>query len=1305
MQAESQQIGSLQVIPLSGGAFTATDLAERIMGGRGTISNAVFTGSPEAAGKFIGGASTIGIGDGVVLSSGAATSVVGPNLVDNISTDHGRAGEATLDGLVPGGGTLDAAVLEFDMTPSTTVLRFDFVFASDEYNEYANTQFNDVFGFFINGQNVALLPDGRNVTVDTVNGGNPLGTNEQNPDSYHNNDLSDGGPFFDTEMDGFTDVLSVRRDVSPGETLHVKLAIADVGDHVYDSNVFIGSPEDCGAFNTDAATVEPDATDPPDAPNITVRYDPRSLVPENQPDYEAKARRVAEEVRKRADLAIGRYRQLGLESFSDIEIRIVCDIQGVQPLNIDDINIGPINVDLVPEGVDGLVQGSNSVLLRAAAIRNEFKTTVQQDFPAGGDWSTPRRYWVNLVDHELFHTVQFKKVGPLSAAEYIRGASLVWESGAMLGTDLPIDADNLARPSGGGSWPLSYLSWLDDFFTNHPSLDGNSYYSAAAVFQYWGERFGDPAASMAEQVARWYMRLVQSPSLIPPLDPDVGLSVMAEVLAPNDLYDALRDFYVAAYGRRADNVFGQSGPGAKYRFLDEEDVPLSAPYPNLDRTDTGDLAAGPVTFTVEASNPLKRAAANVYEINVPSGTSEVRVSFEAQPTGGIGPFNWFPGTSPARLAFIPFAPDPDPGLTIGTVDLDHLYHGPRPDQGALEKTVPVGGRSKIGIVVIASQDDAAYTLTVTRVVGTADLAILSPTTNEPAQVAADSSDQSIVASVRPTVAGAVPPGLGISSFIAHVGATQAAVTAVVPVGDHYLVLLDPETPLGAGTYPLEITYSGVTKTVPDGVVVTPAGGAAATTESPAVRVMLVLEDEGQAGTPIHAVLVLSEPGQAIAGATVVARVTDPTGRSRTFNLVDDAANGDTDESDGVYGAGLWATDVTGTYDISVTASGVDSAGSPFSVTDTGSVTLGPKVDADGDGVADLVEPRFGLDPAVADGSLDHDGDGLGLADELREGTNPWRWDTDGSGENDASELAAARDPLTAADDGEVRTMILAARSIDGRQIAVHAATNDGLGSVRLYRLEGAALVSLGTFPGSGGDLTDGPLPAGSYSYAAVAIGPSGAESAPTLLGPRQAIDDATLPSARLVVESGRWETSDRDVSVAFLDVSEPLSEMRLAESAGALANTAWVPYAQSTTFTLDPAAGEHRVYAQVRDVSGLASPIVFETIDLDAAPPASQAGPLPGFTSGSTLDVPYTASDGGSFVADVELWVRYRASLADAWGAWGLEASSATSPIPYPFANGDGYYEFYTIAIDGAGTVRPRRRVPMPPPYWTLRRQ
>lgn len=572
--------------------------------------------------------------------------------------------------------------------------------------------------------------------------------------------------------------------------------------------------------------------------------------------------------------------------------------------------------------------------------------------------------------------------------------------------------------------------------------------------------------------------------------------------------------------------------------------------------------------------------------------------------------------------------------------------------------------------------------------GTADLAILNPTEADPVSVPADQADQAVLASVRATIAGAPAPGLGRSSFSARIGATDATVTAVVAVGDRYLLLLDPASPLPAGTYPLEITFGGVTTQEP-GAVVVASGGTAAAAATPSVRAMLVLEDEGQAGTPIRAAVVVSEPGRAIAGATVTASVTDPTGRVRAFPLVDDGASGDSGEGDGVYGADLWATDAAGPYAITVTATGLDSSGAPFSVDGSDGVSLAAKVDADADGVADIVEPRFGLEPGVPDGATDHDGDGLGLAEELRRGTDPWAWDTDRGGENDASEVAAGRDPLEAGDDGEVRSVLLSARSIDGRRIVLRGSTNDGAGSLRLYRLDGASLVTLGTFPGSGVDLVDGPLPAGTYEYAAVAIGPSGAESAPAVVGPRRAIDDATLPGARLVVESGRWETNDREVAVAFLDVSEPLAEMRLAESLDDLAAAPWVPFQESSTFTLGPEPGAHSVYAQVRDASGLASLVMLESIDLDPVAPASSAAPLPAFTAAPTIAVEFTTADAGSFVANVELWVRFRPSAADAWGAWSLESSAAASPIAYAFAYGEGEYEFYTIAADGAGNREP----------------
>src|SRR5262249_36262721 len=134
--------------------------------------------------------------------------------------------------------TLDATVLEFDFVPSFSTLTFRYVFSSEEYNEYANSDYNDTFAFFVNGVNRALIPDTNTpVSINTINGGEPFGTDSQNPQFFRNNEIdTDGGPTIDTEMDGLTIVLTVTAPVNPNVTNHIKLAIADGQDDDFDSN-------------------------------------------------------------------------------------------------------------------------------------------------------------------------------------------------------------------------------------------------------------------------------------------------------------------------------------------------------------------------------------------------------------------------------------------------------------------------------------------------------------------------------------------------------------------------------------------------------------------------------------------------------------------------------------------------------------------------------------------------------------------------------------------------------------------------------------------------------------------------------------------------------------------------------------------------------------------------------------------------------------------------------------------------------------------------------------------------------------
>lgn len=127
------------------------------------------------------------------------------------------------------------------------------MFASEECIEFTNSTVNDVFGFFVDGVNIALVQGTSTpVSINTVNcgyssGGALPGSNPGNCDKFNNNDLQNGGPLFAIEYDGFTDVFVASALNLGAGTHHIKLAIADAGDSVYDSAVFLKA----GSFSGD----------------------------------------------------------------------------------------------------------------------------------------------------------------------------------------------------------------------------------------------------------------------------------------------------------------------------------------------------------------------------------------------------------------------------------------------------------------------------------------------------------------------------------------------------------------------------------------------------------------------------------------------------------------------------------------------------------------------------------------------------------------------------------------------------------------------------------------------------------------------------------------------------------------------------------------------------------------------------------------------------------------------------------------------------------------------------------------------
>lgn len=246
LQLAGTTTGGIEIVQTT---TNANVLRDTLLGpGITPVGNATLVSSPNSAGLFANGANIIGLDSGIILSTGNVNAAQGPNTSDGSSGDASLTGDPQLDATF-GVVTEDTTLLEFSFMFPGGTLSFDFVFASEEYNEFANSQFNDVFAFYLSGgslaaaENLAIIP-GTNtpVSINTVNGGDPFGTGAVNPQFYNNNDLDDAGQFLQVlGYDGFTDVFTAIRPNLPAGTYTIKLAISDVGDTALDSAVFLGA--------------------------------------------------------------------------------------------------------------------------------------------------------------------------------------------------------------------------------------------------------------------------------------------------------------------------------------------------------------------------------------------------------------------------------------------------------------------------------------------------------------------------------------------------------------------------------------------------------------------------------------------------------------------------------------------------------------------------------------------------------------------------------------------------------------------------------------------------------------------------------------------------------------------------------------------------------------------------------------------------------------------------------------------------------------------------------------------------------
>ncbi len=249
---------------------TPNQLVQNVLIGAGvTASNITFnttTANANAiqpsAGYFNANGTAFPLYAGVVLSTGNVTAL--PGVASAFaSQDLSGGSDPDLAAIEPA-GIHDAAVLEFDFVATGDSVRFNYIFGSEEYPEFVNSGYNDAFGFFLSGPgiagpyangaiNIALVPGTSTpVTIDNVNSGS-------NSAYYQDNSTNPFGTT--TVLDAFTTVLAAEAQIQCGQTYHIKIAIGDAGDGIYDSAVFL----EANSFSSDmvqvaVATVSGDTT-------------------------------------------------------------------------------------------------------------------------------------------------------------------------------------------------------------------------------------------------------------------------------------------------------------------------------------------------------------------------------------------------------------------------------------------------------------------------------------------------------------------------------------------------------------------------------------------------------------------------------------------------------------------------------------------------------------------------------------------------------------------------------------------------------------------------------------------------------------------------------------------------------------------------------------------------------------------------------------------------------------------------------------------------------------------------------------
>lgn len=276
-------------------AIKVDDWVKKNFAGQGVvIGNIKFKGYPLSTLSYTISGNVLQVQKGLILSSGNSFNVAGYNNSHNQSSTFADVmkpeSDADLAKIIKD-KLYDICYIEFDFVPMDNSIQFSYQFGSDEYPEYVDSPYNDVFAFIVTddstSNNIALIPGSTvPVSINTVN-------HKLNQEYFIDNNIYkqvvikrdeplklkkygtftgkvlrgiasvftsstpvpgdrtviqpdqelmkklDANLYRNLRYDGITRKLVAQTYVTPYKKYHLKIVIADVSDNIYDSGVFI----------------------------------------------------------------------------------------------------------------------------------------------------------------------------------------------------------------------------------------------------------------------------------------------------------------------------------------------------------------------------------------------------------------------------------------------------------------------------------------------------------------------------------------------------------------------------------------------------------------------------------------------------------------------------------------------------------------------------------------------------------------------------------------------------------------------------------------------------------------------------------------------------------------------------------------------------------------------------------------------------------------------------------------------------------------------------------------------------------